>query len=266
IVRPGQGFVVRANTSGDHVLNFKNTQRVFTANASTPYFKNEIPNKDCFWLSLETPDAIFTTAAIAYNELATNENDIYDTTILNPSQSDLLYSLNDNLYKQVIQSRKGIFIDTDEINLGARYFSSGEHRFRIIKKTGIFDNAQKIYLHDKLLNSYTDISEETYSFQVTAGVTNDESRFEIVYKPSTFLGGADLSQQDLMIFADVENIVVKSQTRLGKLQIYNMSGVLIFSKEVNASELLIPASTFQKGIYVLKSDNNHRVLTKKFSN
>ncbi|WP_313214958.1 T9SS type A sorting domain-containing protein [Soonwooa sp.] len=266
IVRPGQGFVVRANTSGDHVLNFKNTQRVFTANASTPYFKNEIPNKDCFWLALETPDAIFTTAAIAYNELATNENDIYDTTILNPSQSDLLYSLSDNLYKQVIQSRKGIFIDTDEINLGARYFSSGEHRFRIIKKTGIFDNAQKIYLHDKLLNSYTDISQETYSFQVTAGVTNDESRFEIVYKPSTFLGSADLLQQDLMIFADVETIVVKSQTRLGKLQIYNMSGVLIFSKEVNASELLIPASTFQKGLYVLKSDNNHRVLTKKFSN
>ncbi|SKB87290.1 Por secretion system C-terminal sorting domain-containing protein [Soonwooa buanensis] len=265
IVRPGQGFVVRANTSGNHVLNFKNTQRLSTANASTPYFKNEIPNKDCFWLALETPDAIFTTAAIAYNELATNDNDIYDTTILNPNQSDLLYSLSDNLYKQVIQSRKGVFIDTDEIRLGARYFSAGEHRFRVIKKTGIFENEQKIYLHDKLLNSYTDISEETYSFQVSAAVSNDESRFEIVYKPSTFLGSADLSRQDLMIFADVENIVVKSQSRLGKLQIYNMSGVLIFSKEVNSSELIIPASTFPKGIYVLKSDNNNRVLTKKFS-
>ncbi|MFW2136108.1 T9SS type A sorting domain-containing protein [Chryseobacterium sp. TY4] len=263
IVKPGQGFIVRANGSGDHVLNFNNNQRIATANADTPYYKETSGNTDRFWLSLETPGGIANTIAIAYNDLATNNNDIYDTSILDANNSDLFYSLSDNQYKQAIQSRKGGFADTDAVKLGAKYYKAGTHKIKVVKKAGAFDNGQNIYLHDKVLNTYTDISNGAYAFD-TQAITN-ETRFEIVYKSGAVLGANDTHAKNaVVVYKTSDAFVVLSKTdSITKVELYDMNGRLLQVNDKAATEQRLSHETLSNGMYLLKISRGQNVEVKK---
>ncbi|WP_313213972.1 YDG domain-containing protein [Soonwooa sp.] len=263
IVKPGQGFIVRANTSGDRVLNFNNGQRIAAANADTPYYKGTSGNTDRFWLSLETPGGIANTIAIAYNDLATNNNDIYDTSILDANNSDLFYSLSDNQYKQAIQSRKGGFADTDAVKLGAKYYKAGTHKIKVVKKAGAFDNGQNIYLHDKVLNTYTDISNGAYAFDTQA--ITDETRFEIVYKSGAVLGANDTHAKNaVVVYKTSDAFVVLSKTgSITKVELYDMNGRLLQVNDKAATEQRLSHETLSNGMYLLKITRGQNVEVKK---
>ncbi|SKB87411.1 Por secretion system C-terminal sorting domain-containing protein [Soonwooa buanensis] len=262
IVKPGQGFMVRANTSGDKVLKFNNGQRLASAHANTPYYKNS-SNKDRFWLALETPGAIVNTIAIAYNDLATNNNDIYDTSILDANNSDLFYSLSDNQYKQAIQSRKGGFADTDAVKLGAKYYKAGTHKIKVIKKDGVFEGGQNIYLHDKVLNKYIDLTTEAYSFDASA--SSNDTRFEIVYKPGAVLGTVDTQSKDAVIVYKTSDafVVLSKADAITKVELYDMNGRLIQVNDKAAKEQKLSHETLSNGAYLLKISRGQNVEVKK---
>ncbi|MFN3019467.1 YDG domain-containing protein [Chryseobacterium sp. TY3] len=262
IVKPGQGFMVRANTSGDKVLKFNNGQRLASAHANTPYYKNS-SNKDRFWLALETPGAIVNTIAIAYNDLATNNNDIYDTSILDANNSDLFYSLSDNQYKQAIQSRKGGFADTDAVKLGAKYYKAGTHKIKVIKKDGVFEGGQNIYLHDKVLNKYIDLTTEAYSFDASA--SSNDTRFEIVYKPGAVLGAVDAQSKDAVVVYKTSDafVVLSKADAITKVELYDMNGRLIQVNDKVAKEQKLSHETLSNGAYLLKISRGQNVEVKK---
>ncbi len=262
IVKPGQGFMVRANTSGDQVLKFNNGQRLASAHADTPYYKNS-SNKDRFWLALETPGAIVNTIAIAYNDLATNNNDIYDTSILDANNSDLFYSLSDNQYKQAIQSRKGGFADTDAVKLGAKYYKAGTHKIKVIKKDGVFEGGQNIYLHDKVLNKYIDLTTEAYSFDASA--SSNDTRFEIVYKPGAVLGAVDAQSKDAVVVYKTSDafVVLSKADAITKVELYDMNGRLIQVNDKVAKEQKLSHETLSNGAYLLKISRGQNVVVKK---
>lgn len=262
IVKPGQGFIVRANTSGDHKLWFNNSQRLASAHANTPYYKNS-SNKDRFWLALETPGGIVNTIAIAYNDLATNNNDIYDTSILDANNSDLFYSLSDNQYKQAIQSRKGGFVDTDVVKLGAKYYKAGTHKIKVIKKDGVFEGGQNIYLHDKVLNKYIDLATEAYSFDASA--SSNDTRFEIVYKPGAVLGAEDAQSKDAVVVYKTSDafVVLSKADAITKVELYDMNGRLIQVNDKAAKEQKLSHQTLSNGAYLLKISRGQNVEVKK---
>ncbi len=262
IVKPGQGFMVRANTSGDQVLKFNNGQRLASAHADTPYYKNS-SYKDRFWLALETPGAIVNTIAIAYNDLATNNNDIYDTSILDANNSDLFYSLSDNQYKQAIQSRKGGFVDTDAVKLGAKYYKAGTHKIKVIKKDGVFEGGQNIYLHDKVLNKYIDLATEAYSFDASA--SSNDTRFEIVYKPGAVLGAVDTQSKDAVIVYKTSDafVVLSKADAITKVELYDMNGRLLQVNDKAATEQRLSHEILSNGMYLLKISRGQNVEVKK---
>lgn len=258
-VKPGQGFIVKANTSGDHVLKFNNAQRIETANPTTPYYKG-INKSNRYWLALETPTGLVNTIAVAYHTEAKNQYDPYDSSIAGSSYSDLFYSLSDDDYKLAIQSRKGDFDDEDIIKLGSKNFKEGLHKISISKTEGIFDNGTKIYLYDKLLKKYTDLTAGAYVFDAKAII--DDSRFEIVYKES-FLGTSDIAKSDIEIYNTNDSFVVKSKQKINKVELYDIAGRLLYVVDKEAHEVKVSHLDINHGVYVLKVYQQSKAISKK---
>lgn len=265
IVKPGQGFIVKANSTGNKKVLFNNNQRVTIVHkdgVDAPYYKNATDN-DKYWLTLETPTGIVNMLAVGYFAKASNLSDIYDSSLLNNAANDLFYTISDDAVKLGIQGRKGNFEDTDIVKVGLRYNKDGQHKIQLMKKAGVFDAGQSIYLHDKKLGEYINLTNGAYTFDATKAT--DDTRFEIVYKSEIVLGtDAVDAKNDLEVYKSKENFVVRSSKKnITKVELYDMNGRLILVNDKVAKELSISHQSLSNGAYVLKIYRDQEVNTKK---
>ena len=137
---------------------------------------------------------------------ATNDYDVgYDAELLSIGDDSFYSKLNTS--KLQIQARN-LLNSEDVIPLGSKYSMNGTYKITLGDKEGVFDAAQKIYLHDKMTNTYTDLSEKDYSFNAVKGT--DEARFELVYKSQEVLGTSTSVKSDFMVYKDGASYVVVS--------------------------------------------------------
>src|SRR5690606_32693863 len=121
---------------------------------------------------------------------------------------------------------------------------------------------QHIYLKDKQTGTVTDLSEGNYTFMANAGVST--GRFEIIYRPETVLATDGNNVENLVVYRDGNNFVVKAtDAKIDAIEIYDAVGRLIRRLEPRSTTAVIDASTFVNGSYILKIDEGNLSTVKK---
>jgi len=266
-IKVGQGFIVQmkgtaptGTTPNKATLKFDNSVRT---NNSTGNFYNAKTNGseiNRYWLNLVSPNNVSNTILVAHMDQATNNYDAdYDADLLVVADDSFYSKL--NVRKLQIQARANVAVADDVVPLGAKYSMDGTYKIALAKREGIFGSGQSIYLHDKILNTYTDLTQDHYSFQATKGL--DESRFEIVYNSKEALSANDLKVSDFVVYRDGNDFVVKSSRILGRVDLYDGGGRLLQSKQTSEKQIRLEAAHLVSGFYIIKAQNSGDVRTKK---
>jgi len=255
-IKVGQAFIVQAKTAG--ALDFNNGIRI--TDNGTFYQKGVTKNR--FWLTMRSPKNMVNTILIGYIPGATNNYETDFDGELFVVGSDSFYSVL-GAKKLAIQGKEDNFSNEDVVTLGNVFSADGSYVISLQTPEGIFDGNQIIYLKDKLLNKYINLSTDTnYTFTAVKGT--DASRFEIVYKEDAVLNTGANSKSDFIVYKDGNSQVIKSSKKLGKIDIYDASGKLIKSINVNHTEAKVDVSNFLNGVYIMKIENSGDIKSKKF--
>ncbi|GGP06574.1 hypothetical protein GCM10010992_27120 [Cloacibacterium rupense] len=242
----GQGFIVEKTNAGTSAVTFNNTMRT---NTNGVFFNSRLaPSKQSpkYWLKLTTPAKNFNTLLVGYVPGATNGLDAsFDAEPIAMS-SDMFYSIQDDK-NLIIQGRTVNFSTKDKVPLGAILYESGNYEIAISELEGIFQNAQPIYLKDKLLDKMVKLNDGGYSFYAEAGVVNN--RFEIVYKPDSTLSIEDLSKNGLQVYQVEGWIMIDSQEGLSRVWISDSAGKSLYESEVKGKTTRVNASHYPSGMY-----------------
>lgn len=267
-IKVAQGFIVQmkgvpptGTTPNTATIKFDNSIRT---NNTTGHFYNNNKNTNDdinrYWLKIVSPFNITNTILIAHMDGATNQYDAdYDAELLTVGDDSFYSKI--NAQKLQIQARNNPLNVDDVIALGTKYAMNGTYKISLGNREGIFAKDQKIYLRDKLTEVYTDLTAQDYSFDVSKGT--DDNRFEIVYKNKEVLGVDNLTKSDFLVYKDGDYFAVKSSNALGKIELYDVTGKLVQSKNTLNKEVKFDASAMISGVYIIKAGNSGNIRTKK---
>ena len=265
-IKVAQGFIVQVrdvmtttSPKVTHQLDFDNSIR--TDQVGVFYnAKNNTSSKDRFWLQMISPESFTNTILVGYVNGASNHYDgDYDAEVMSIGD-DSVYTLLDSQRMQ-IDGRQYPLSTEDVVLIGTKYAKNGIYKISLGKTEGIFENGQSVYLKDKLLNKTVNISEDDYSFQAVKGT--EENRFEIVYKPQTYLDADNETANQLYVYKGELDFVIKSSEKIDQVQLFDMSGRLIKDVLGKAKEVRIPHLSLANGTYLLKIYRENEVVTKK---
>lgn len=267
-IKVAQGFIVQMRTAAPTVntpnvgtLKFNNSIR---SNDSSSYFYNNNKQAESglnrYWVKLVAPNNVANTILLAHLDNASNDYDPdYDAELLTVGDDSFYSKL--NAQKLQIQARNNPLNNNDVINLGTKYSMNGTYKIKLGNREGVFKSTQKIYLLDKLNNTYTDITSQDYTFTASKGL--DENRFEIVYKNNEVLGTDSTKKSDFTVYRDAQEFVITSSKALGKVEVYDAAGRLVVSLKTANDKIRLDAATFTNGVYIIKAENSGDVKTKK---
>ncbi len=264
-IKVGQGFLVKAKVNGAN-LNFTNGMR--STSSQSVFFNKGVSSdeddenlKDRFWLKLISPQDIVNTILVAYIDGATQGyDDMYDAELLVVG-SDSFYSRLEDLKLQ-IQARGSSFTDSDIVKLGNKHYIAGINTIALDNKNGIFADGQAVYLKDKVLGIITNLQEGDYNFYSEAG--EFDNRFEVIYQTESTLNADDLIKDKLFVYKDGADFIVKSESPLKAVELFDMSGRLVFSeKGTKEREMRINGTFMNRGAYVVRVYTEQGVRTKK---
>lgn len=257
-IKVGQGFIVKAQTSGN--LSFNNTIRGHDNSSAFFNRMSSVSQKDRIWLELKTPLNFVNPILVGYAKGASNGfEQNYDAPLL-VEGADSFYSILDN-QKLVIQGRGYPVTDDDVIPLGATFYESGKHTISISKKDGVFSSGKAIYLHDKLLETYTDLQQGDYAFSATQGESKD--RFEIVYKPNGVLSTDNTTKYGLRVYQSGEHFVVEADKTFTEVKVYDTSGRLLRTIKSGKKQLVIEKNQLIIGVNIFSIIFAEEIVNKK---
>lgn len=255
IVKVGQGFMVKAKEAGK-ILKYRNYARTAVNVGSVFYGKQS--QEDRYFLKMKAPSGITSTIAMVYFAGGNNLFGADDSAAI-PS-SDEVYSIVQG--EKVAINGRSTFVNTDNISLGTRHFVGGDYTIALGDQEGIFANGQSIYLKDKQTNTITNLKAGNYTFTANAGAST--GRFEIIYQSDVVLVTESTFKEELTVYRDGEDFVVKAQTKkITRVEVYDTAGRLVLSLNPNNLKAVIPAEKMVNGVYVLKIDQGGYLKTKK---
>ena len=258
-IKVGQGFIVKATTGS---ITFTNAIRNDGTGDSS--FINKGKNSkaviDRYWLTLSTPALSSNTILIGYPEGATNGYDPqFDAEQLGQSTNSFYSVLEDK--KLVIQGRQKPMEISDVVPLGLKGSATGQYKISLIKKNGIFDGAQKVYLRDKQNKTVTNLSEGNYTFSSESGII--ENRFEIIYVDEV-LADTEVKTGELAVYRNGDLFEIKSsQKKISDVEVYDVSGKLLIKVTPNQNHVSINNNSLVNGIYILKIYRSGEIVSKK---
>jgi len=233
-IAAGQGFFVKSIGTGNVV--FKNSMRVQGISNNSNFYRTANRNEtetvqdSKYWLSLSTPEGLYSEFLVGYMDGATNSMDINFDGITYSSSSVMLYTVVD-ANKLAIQGRQFPFSNTDVVPVGYKAGTAGEYTISINKKEGLFEEGQEIYLYDTTTNQYHDLLAGDFTFTSAAGTF--ESRFEVRYINTTLGVETPIaSNSDIVVYKNGNQIAVKATNfTIEDLQVYDITGKLLYNKK-----------------------------------
>ncbi|WHF53077.1 T9SS type A sorting domain-containing protein [Chryseobacterium gotjawalense] len=255
-VKVGQGFMAKSLVSTKKVT-FTNTMR--STGAAEGFFGKEAVSFDRYWLNLTSPANITSQIAVVYFPGGNDAYTLEDSNSL--LGTDAIYSLVEN--QPVSINGKSSFRNTDVVLLGTNHFANGNYTIALgNQKDGVFANGQNIYLKDKQTGVITNLSEGNYTFASNAGEST--GRFEIIYQPGAVLATDAATKEELVIYRDNSDFVVKAQTKqITAIEVYDAAGRLIYRVQPNSKTAVIAADRLVNGVYILKISQNGQLTSRK---
>ena len=262
VIQPGQGFFVKATSSGS--LQFNNLQRVGN-NGS--FFRNNsqttAEGEGRLWLNLKSNAIVVGNMALGYKEGATNYLDLlYDGEYLNDSSLALTFSLPGK--ELSVQHRAAPFVDTDVVPLSFKTDVAGTFSIDFNGTDGVLDS-QDIYLEDLLLGQSVAIKTTPYTFASAAGTFSD--RFRIVYINNAL--GTDVpvfnANQVVIYKNEINDFFINSgNVIMSNIKVYDVRGRLLQEyKNVNDSQTTINVGLVNQVLLVQITSEDGVMVTKK---
>ena len=244
-VASAQGFMVRAKVNG--TVLFTNSQRTKDIPSNNQFYRGVSEQKDRFWLRLSDENGRYNDLLIGYIKEATNDFDeAYDGPINSVSRIKFYSLLNNE--KLIIQGRSE-FQDSDRVSIGYSILNpTAMLTISLNRKEGIFQS-QKIYLFDKKLNFYHDLTKSDYFFYEDG----TQDRFEIVYKQNQ-TDDSDIINDENTIVAFLNNGIlnVQSEINITKIELFDVTGKLVSNDNINnLSNYFQKNVSISNGVYVL---------------
>ncbi len=246
-IASAQGFFIRPKVNGTIV--FKNSHRTKDVASNSQFYRSSSKEINRYWLRISDDNKHYNELLVGYLSGASNEfDDAYDGPVNSLSAIKFFTVLGSN--KLIIQG-KGDFVDSDRLNMGYELSEPSEMlTISLTKKEGIFAT-QTIYLFDKKLGFYHDLTQSDYVF------FNDNfpNRFEIIYKlKSSDENQAIEDQVSVEALILNANLEVSSNSNLSKIELYDSNGRLILKENINHSTKKFNKSlNLSSGVYILNA-------------
>ena len=279
----GQGFFVIGESSGS--VNFNNGQRVFQRESASSVFMeanpggndiatlgrstngtNNDPSADPrpkIRLGFYSVNTIRRQLLLTIDENATPAIDWgYDGKLYEEQMDDMYWMVDGE--KLVIQGSNELEIQTI-LNVGISTSDPGMNSIAL----DAFENnpgIDHVYVHDKVLGVFHDLTVSDYEFYLEAGETVD--RFEITFNPDSLgIDDDEFSQLDIHYSNELESIILINPTfkDIESIDIFNILGQSIYSVEdvENTDYSEYKVSNFSTGTYILKINTNSGSFSKK---
>ncbi len=266
-IASGQGFHVKSLVNSGSVV-FNNCMRLTTDNdqfkkVAAP--KQELVNR--FKLNLTNNDGVFSQILVAYMPEATLGYDrMYDAG-RNSVSTAQLYSIFEIDGRKLAINARPEFDVTDVVTLGISNTATTEkiYTISITGKEGIFaSNVVNVLLHDKTMNTFTDLALGDYTFSSSSTSMND--RFKIVYTYKT-LNTPEYDSKKVIATIYKQMLQITASLPLTEVSIYDLSGRLVTKIKGNNQLAITNSFCFADGIYIAKiKTNNGAVATHKLIN
>ncbi len=167
--------------------------------------------------------------ALAFDNNATDEIDSgMDAGSVNTdNQQEIYFLIEDKTF--------GIDIINFDINkkipLGLRNVADANFKISMHEMLNFYD-AEHVYIHDKLNDTYFEITQNKFEINMPAGTNN--SRFEITFIPSSVLATDSITIKDFSVIQNnttsLLTILNSKSIDLKEVNLYDITGKLILSK------------------------------------
>jgi len=261
MIAANQAFFVRSYYFSS-TLTFTNSMRA--TNSTTKFYTPEIKiNRASTRFSLTNNFKHYNDIIIGFADDATDGIDrLYDGEKMKGHPYIAFYSTyqDKDLSIQGLPSLNGV---TRVVPLGIEVKTAGQYTIKLEEKANINDNV-KIVLEDKMLNTFTDLTncKRTYVFKLGPGVY--ENRFFVHYitmKAPILVGLEEQEIESHLNIYSSENVVYISNPEQNKLSyaIYDLSGKQLLSG--NTFESLTHKVIESKGIYMVVAETEDGIKT-----
>ncbi len=244
----GQAFMVRPKVNG--TVTFKNAHRTKVIPSNNQFFRPIAPeDKNRFWLRITDSNKSYSEQLIGYVNGSSSEFDeAYDGPINSLSKLKF-YSFLEN-QKLIIQGN-GDFNENDKLRIGySKTMIQNEIlTISISKAEGIFSYNTRVYLYDKELNQYHNLSNRPYQFIAS---TNADNRFEIMYQlPRNEEPTIDANTVVASINNNILNI--NADADIDSVILYDLTGKLIFEKTMDRKSNIVNTPLYiSTGVYIAR--------------
>ncbi|MGM0932802.1 MAG: LamG-like jellyroll fold domain-containing protein [Bacteroidota bacterium] len=285
----GQGFFINT-ASGDSgaetntnisggTIKFKNEYRVFASEANKAqslFLSHESPSKQKvavqankmqkdtrykIRLQFNSPKGYLREILVTADRNATNGIDLgYDAPLLDNSEEDMYWMINDNEF--VIQGVPNFYLD-QILPIGLKIAEESEFGIKISKLENLPEHVN-IYLHDKIDDSYFDLTKADFKASLSPEIYNN--RYEIVFyngeePEEDALDDEDLALLEMGYSYNSRELHIKNPEMLeiNKLVIYSISGQEVHSfLEVPKAKLITLEldKPLSSAVYVVRAYTN----------
>lgn len=273
-----QGFFVVAEGAGG-TIKFNNGQRIFmkegTSNSvfvrsaeenytTTNYNPVGEDLRMKFRIGFNSVNTIHRQLLLTVDENATAGIDWgYDGHVYEDQMDDMFWMIDDE--KFTIQGTDIIDVST-VVPIGLRLLSTGQNGISIDHLENVPDDVE-IYVHDKILNTYHDLRQSDYSFNLPAGEYLE--RYEITFQDGHALGVTEneLDQLSVYYVNDLESIVLLNPTgqKIKNIELFNILGQSIhtINNVESATYKAYEVKNLSTGNYILKMNTENGTVSKK---
>lgn len=141
-----------------------------------------------------------------------------------------------------------------KIPIGFRNLAQANYKITVNEILNL-PEVENVYLHDKTTDDFYDLKNGFHELSLAAGTTN--TRYEITFIKNT-LSNNEFVKNDIILFHSNSEKIVKvnnlMQKELNSINLYDISGRLIFQKKGlgNESSVQFSTSNLNDGIYIVK--------------
>ena len=249
-IASGQGFKVRSLvTSG--TATFNNCMRLITGNNQFFRPANQA-GIDRFKLNLTGNNGVFSQILIGYTPETTLGYDRMFDAGRNSVATIQLYSMLDNTTEKLAINARPPFTLIDKVALGIRKNNTNPAALTLTLANleGVFtSNAIKIYLFDKIANTYHNLKNSSITF--TASDLIIENRYEIVYQNESDLSNPTFTMPESLITLNYDVFKASSSESISEIIIFDLTGRIVEKYKVNKNNF---ESIFshEESVYIAK--------------
>lgn len=268
----GQGFFIRVSDAA--TLTFKTTHQIAANNTQFYRGNTDVVDSDKkegrSWLELSRGNLI-SPILIGFLKGATNEMDrLFDSPYNDQNTTFGFYSLTENSRKLAIQGLPKLTDYSKVVPVGFVSDEVGSFTMRISEEH--INSDYDIYLEDTLLNTFTDLRKEPYTF-TTDVVGENNTRFKIHYTQALHLNKDLLpDESEHHIYVDgIKDLQILlrgnlSDASVKTVYVYDIQGREVSYMDNGISEdKTLNLASLTTGLYIVNVSlyNSDEVLTKK---